>query len=216
MRERLESCVAIMAAERTFEGCGGLTMTDEVLITIAGQASLLLLGVDGYYFEKVPSILVYPESYVRPGGMTGGMVVDEDQEYAGEAWQGGSIVLSWRDVLRGGQHQGDGQNVVLHEFAHHLDGLDGSMGGTPPLSSHDLRKRWDSILAREYAIHVRKTKRGEPTLLDGYGAGNEAEFFAVSTECFFEMPRDMSIHHPEWYGVLSEFYRVDPAAWDWT
>lgn len=215
-RSRLEDCVKILAAERSFEGCGGLTLTDEVRITVCGQASLLLLGVDGYFFDRVPSILIYPESYVRPGGLGGGMIVDEDQEYAGEAWRGGPIVLSWRDVVRGGQHAGDGHNVVLHEFAHHLDGLDGEMGGQPPLDNADLRRRWTAIMEPEYAAHVKATRHGDPTLIDPYGATNPAEFFAVSTECFFETPREMQLHHPAWYAVLSEFYHLDPAEWDWT
>lgn len=215
-RSRLEDCVKILAAERAFEGCGGLTLTDEIRITVCGQASLLLLGVDGYYFDRLPSILIYPESYVRPGGMVNGMIVDEDQEYAGEAWRGGPIVLSWRDVLQGGQHAGDGHNVVLHEFAHHLDGLDGEMGGQPPIDDPELRRRWSAVVEVEFGKLVNATRRGEPTLIDDYGATNPAEFFAVSTECFFEAPRELRQWHSEWYKVLSEFYQVDPALWDWT
>lgn len=216
MRRRIEDCVALMVEERTFEGVGGLTLNDDVRVTIAGQAALLLLGVEGYYFDRVPTILVYPESYVRPGGPTGGMVVDEEQEYAGEAWAGGPIVLSWRDVVRGGQHLGDGSNVVLHEFAHHLDGLDGEMGGSPPMPNRQMSDRWAKVIDSEYIRLVQAVRRGEPTLLDDYGATNKAEFFAVSTETFFEMPRDLQIEHPDWYEVLSDFYRLDTAQWDWT
>jgi Mlc titration factor MtfA (ptsG expression regulator) len=128
-QQKLIAAARIIAAERPFVACGGQVMSDEVKLTIAAQASLLLLGEEGYYFEKVPSILVYPMAYSRRHSLGTGGPVDEDAGMLGESWQRGSIVLSWPAVLSGGRDATDGQNLVLHEFAHHLDSLDGEMGG---------------------------------------------------------------------------------------
>ncbi len=103
-------------------------------------------------------------------------------------------------------------NVVLHEFAHYLDGLDGSFDGTPPLD-RPLEKTWYRVTEAEYLRLVGSARRGEATLLNHYGATSRAEFFAIATECFFEQPRAMRERHPELYGVLREFYRQDPAQW---
>lgn len=212
-RSKLCDCMRIIVAEKHWEGCEGLRVTDEMKVTIAAQASLLLLGVEpGYYFDGVQSILVYPRAFSRSGRSRGGMVVDDDdQELLGEAWHGGPIVLSWPDVLRGGRDARDGRNLVLHEFAHHLDGLDGEMGGSPPLATRDQQQRWYRVTEQEYQRLAKHAARGKATLLDHYGASNKAEFFAVATECFFEQPGEMLQRHSELYAILSDFYRQDPA-----
>lgn len=215
LQKRLRECVQILIAERDFEGCGGLHLTDEVKVTISGNASLLLLGVKDYYFDGVPSILVYPQSYTRPGGANNGLIVDEDQAFAGEAWRGGPIVLSWRDIVHGAHSLGRASNVVVHEFTHHLDGLDGEMGGTPPMD-RSLQSRWSPLLSREYNQLVESLSQGRNVFLDPYAATNQAEFLAVTSEFFFEQPVDLKIHHPDWYELLSEYYHLDPAQWDCT
>jgi Mlc titration factor MtfA (ptsG expression regulator) len=213
LQSKLIAAARIIAAERRFEGCKGLAVTDEMKITVAAQAAMLVLGTDGYYYERVPSVLLYPMSYSRPHRHPDRHGIVEEAELLGESWQQGSIVLSWPAVLSGGRDPCDGQNLVLHEFAHHLDSLDGEMGGTPPLSSREAQRRWRATFDREFAGLADDLADGRPTLLDPYGSTNQAEFFAVATECFFERPGELSRRHSDLYACLREFYQVDPAAW---
>jgi MtfA peptidase len=211
-QQRLLSASRVIAAERHWVGCRGLEVTDEVKATIAAQAAILLLGVEGYYFDRLPAILIYPGAFRRPHS-SDDLTVDEEASALGESWQGGNIVLSWKSALAGGRDPHDGQNVVLHEFAHHLDSLDGEAGGHPPQPSRAAAAKWDRVIHAEYDRLVQALRTGEPTLLDPYGAESESEFFAVATETFFERPGEMLSDHPALYEILSHFYHVDPAAW---
>lgn len=212
-QKKLRRCTQVMIGEKYWEGCQGLAMTDEIRVTIAAQASLLLLGFEDYYFDRLLTVLVYPEEYVAPETIRGpgGIVIETASARLGEAWHGGPVILSWPDVLHGGQIPDDGENVVLHEFAHVLDMHDADADGTPPLESGEQYRTWDEVMSAEYARLVRRAEHGRPTLLNHYGATSEAEFFAVATECFFEEPRDLQIEHPRLYEVLKAFYRQDPA-----
>jgi Mlc titration factor MtfA (ptsG expression regulator)/Flp pilus assembly protein TadD len=209
----LMDAARIMVAERHWEGCRGLAMTDEVRVTIAAQAALMLLGEDGYYFDRVPGILVYPSAYVREHSLGWQGPVDKDAEMLGESWHRGSIILSWPAVLAGGRDPHDGQNLVLHEFAHHLDGLDGEMGGTPPLPTAAAHRHWREVFDREYAVFCDDVALGRDTLLDPYGTTNQAELFAVATECFFERPIEMRERHSDLFDCLRGFYKLDPSEW---
>ena len=213
-RSRLEHDLRVVAEEKSWEGCGGQEITDEIRVTIAGQACLLLLGLEHNYFANVESILVYPTDYVaraRTVGPDG--VVDEGQSHRlGEAWQTGPIVLSWFDVKSGAANDRDGHNVVLHEFAHKLDLGDGAVDGVPSLQEDAQYERWAEVMSSEYERLVENTEKGHATLLDSYGATNAGEFFAVATECFFEKPRQMREKHGELYDVLKSYYRQDTAA----
>ena len=206
----------IVAAEKSWIGTGDFAVTDEMKITIAASASLLLLGFEpGYYFDGVSTIVVRPTVYAPPRfeqEQTSFLVSDEPSHF-GQAWYDGRIVLAWDQVLAAGRDAAAGDNLVLHEFAHHLDGLDGEMGGTPPLATKAQRKTWYRVTEEEYTRLRGSARRGEATLLDHYGATNRAEFFAVSTECFFERPRAMHRRHPQLYQVLADFYKQDPARW---
>jgi Mlc titration factor MtfA (ptsG expression regulator) len=210
LRDRLR----VFIAEKTWEGCGGLTITDEIKVTIAAQACLLVLGLDDFYFERVRTVLVYPHGYLAPPEPEGepGIVDEADSVRLGEAHYRGPVVLSWSDALAGGKTHRDGRNLVFHEFAHELDMLDGAADGIPPLSA-DRLARWHEVMAAEYDRLVRDVERGRPTLLDDYGTTNDAEFFAVATECFFERPVLLQRRHPQLYDVLRDFYRQNPAAW---
>jgi len=180
--QRLHEIIKIFVAEKNWEGCEGLEVTEEMKVTIAAQAGLLLLGTPGFYFDNVRTILVFPKSFSREvvdGGVVG-------QTYrAGEAWQGGPVILSWQDTLRGGRNEDDGHNLVIHEFAHALDGLDGDMAGQVIFDDPAISERWAAVVEREYAQLVHAHDHGIRTLLDHYGATNKAEFFAVSSETFF-------------------------------
>ena len=210
---RLRDILRILVAEKQWEGCGGLTMTDEVKVTVAAHAALLLLGIDHDYFARVMSVLVYPSGFRAPEGWTrADGVVDLSAGALGEAWYDGPIVLAWDSVLEGARDPKDGRNVVLHEFAHQLDYLDGVADGTPPLRHGGDYKKWQEVMTREYERLKAESERGQPMVLDSYGATNHAEFFAVATEAFFEKSRQMYARHSELYAVLSEYYGQDPAS----
>ncbi|MEO8495142.1 MAG: M90 family metallopeptidase [Planctomycetota bacterium] len=211
---KLRDDLRILVAEKNWEGCGGLAMTDEIKVTIAAQAALLLIGFAGEYFDMVQSILVYPDAYVAEDQTItkGGVVLDGESHREGEAWYRGPVILSWADALAGGRHESDGDNLVLHEFAHQLDMQNGrSVDGTPPLTTRQQYDRWQEVMTAEFHALEKACRRGRRTLLDCYGTENFAEFFAVSTECFFELPYEMLQQHPRLYEILHDFYRQDPA-----
>jgi len=213
-RERLAGIARVLVAERPFEGCGGLALTEEMVVTISGQAALLLLHLQHDYFASVPSILVYPRAFVDPTPrVDAGGIVHEGSANLGEAWRRGPVVLSWADVLAGLSHR-DGRNLVLHEFAHKLDMLDGYADGCPPLKSKSAHRRWHDVMLRAYEELCHASEQGRASLLDAYGATNPAEFFAVATECFFGQPGATKQRHPQLYDVLAAYYRQDPAARD--
>ncbi|HYP77387.1 MAG TPA: M90 family metallopeptidase [Polyangiaceae bacterium] len=211
-RSELEGLVRIFLAEKSFEGCGGLELTEEIKLTIAGQACLLLLHRETDIYPNVDAIVVYPSAYRVPTEERDGLVVIEgDQTRLGESWQRGLVVLAWDHVLSGAAQPRDGQNVVLHEFAHQLDGEDGVMDGTPDLGARARYTSWARVLGDEFQELSERLHAGRHSDLDPYGATNAAEFFAVLTEMFFEKPRALQRRHPELYAELAEFYKQDPA-----
>jgi Mlc titration factor MtfA (ptsG expression regulator) len=214
-RRRLQDDLRVLVAEKHWEGCGGLSLTDEMRVTIAGQAAVLLLNMRHDYFPHVLSILVYPSFFkVRQQWRDeDGLVHDGWEERDGEAWERGPVILGWREVLADGRHYGDGRNVVLHEFAHQLDFLDGRGDGTPPLPDPAAYRRWREVMSREFAELVRLVEADRETLIDPYGAESPEEFFAVLTETFFEQPVALAERHPEVYALLAGYYGQNPSAW---
>ena len=213
-REELKRHILVFLAEKRFEGCGGLEMTDEIRLTIAAHACMLLLHRKTDYYPGLKSILVYPSAYVAPGArhFVGGIVLEGQDVRLGESWHHGSVVLSWDDVRRSAGDVQDGQNVVFHEFAHQLDSSGGRGDSTPVLQDHSSFIAWARTLRRDYERFRRAVQYRRPEVLDEYGATNPAEFFAVATECFFERPRDLRQVHPGLYEELRRFYQQDPAA----
>jgi MtfA peptidase len=212
-RHELEGLVRIFVAEKHFEGCAGLELTDEIKLTIAAQACLLLLHRETDIYPNVDSILVYPSAYRVPTEQHDGLVVlQENQARLGESWQRGLVVLSWDHALSGAAQPHDGQNVVLHEFAHQLDGEDGPMNGTPILGARARYTSWAHVLGDEFDELSQRLHAGRRSDIDPYGATNPAEFFAVITEMFFEKPHALKKRHAELYDELAAFYRQDPAA----
>lgn len=211
-QEKLRRRVQVFVAEKKWFGCGGLEVNDEMKVTIAAQACLLVLGIDyEYHYDQILSVLVYPNTYLHPPRRSD-FLHEEDRAVYGEAWHRGPIVLSWKNTR--GIAGEVGANLVFHEFAHHLDDLGGDMDGTPPLEHGQLR-RWEHVVDDEYCRLVRASREGRATLLNQYGASSRAEFFAVATECFFERPRALEKQHPDLYVILRDFYRQDPARWSW-
>src|SRR5262245_47433215 len=182
---RLRNDLRVFIAEKNWEGCGGLAMTDEIKVTIAAQVCLLVLGMEHNYFDRVRSILVYPHGFVDPRESAGpGGLVRTGVPLEGQAVYRGPVVLSWAEVRDEGRTPRGGHNVVFHEFAHQLDMLDGVINGTPPLPDREQRERWRRVMTEEYRKLCEASAHGRATLLDQYGPTNEGEFFAVATECF--------------------------------
>ena len=215
-RAELRAMMQVFLEEKHWEGCGGLELTDEIRVTIAAQACLLQLGLPHDYYRNVESILVYPSTVVPPSRNPGVFErVDGEVEapvpIMGQAFAQGPVILVWDAVLHGARHPEQGHNVVYHEFAHKLDMLDGTADGTPPLSDRDQFDEWVDVCSREFLRLRHLAEKGHKTFLDSYGAKNEAEFFAVVTEEFFDRPLALQKHAPELYHVLSVYYRQDPA-----
>lgn len=211
---QLERRVLIFVAEKNWEGCGGLSMTDEVRVTIAGQACYLVLGFPDEYFDHLRSILVYPSLYQAPDSrrLGGSVVLEGESIRSGEAWHRGPVILAWDEALAGGRWETNGSNVVFHEFAHQLDFANGGIvDGIPQLSDEQELQFWRKSLRREYSRLVHDCARGKPTFLDCYGSQDKGEFFAVATEYFFQRPIAMQSIHPELYALLQRFFRQNPA-----
>ncbi len=213
-RHELRQHVQVFLGEKHFEGCRGVEITDEIRVTVAGQACILLLHRDTDYFPSLVTILVYPGAFVVKTEIQNHemVVVYGEEEREGEAWQRGVIVLAWDSVHEGFCHPHDGDNVILHEFAHQLDLQDGDADGLPSDLPGALRPRWGQVLHAAYAALCQDVERGRFNVLDPYAATNPAEFFAVVTECFFECPRDLKQAHPDLYEVFRAYYRQDPEA----
>jgi Mlc titration factor MtfA (ptsG expression regulator) len=212
----LHAMMQVFIEEKQWEGCGGLELTDEIRVTIAAQACLLQLGLPHDYYRNVESILVYPSTVVLPEHRSGvfesvGVAVDASIPILGQACAQGPVILVWDAVLHGARHPGQGHNVVYHEFAHKLDMLDGAADGTPPLVDRDQLDEWVAVCSREFLCLRNLAGKGHKTFLDEYGATNEAEFFAVATEEFFDRPLALQQHIPDLYHVLSSYYHQDPA-----
>jgi Mlc titration factor MtfA (ptsG expression regulator) len=212
-RDVLTGHVQVFLAEKRFEGCGGLELTDEVRVTIAAQACILLLHQQTDYYPNLVSILVYPTTYVVRGGRPTreGLIAEGPEARLGESWSRDVVVLAWDSVLSGAADIHDGHNVVLHEFAHQLDQESGGGDGAPALPRRSMYVAWARVLGHDYDELVRDVERHHRTLIDRYGATNPAEFFAVVTETFFEKPHQLRARHPDLYAQLLDFYRQDPA-----
>jgi len=210
----LQKLILVFLTEKKFEGCGGLKITDEIRVTIAAQACILLLNREHDYYSGLESILVYPSSYLAPSEFVdeAGVVHEGDEGRLGEAWLRGAIILSWDEVRQDSRDFQDGRNVTFHEFAHQLDQQDGSFDGAPPLETASRYRSWARVLSKEYAALNEAAERGHQTLIDQYGATDPAEFFAVITEAFFEAPKALQEKHPELYEELRKFFHQDPLA----
>ncbi|MGD1048153.1 MAG: M90 family metallopeptidase [Candidatus Krumholzibacteriaceae bacterium] len=213
-KTELQGLIQIFLAEKHFEGCDGLEITDEIRLTIAAEACILLLHRKTDMYPALQSILVYPDVFVAPlkERAPGGVVIEDLEEREGESWHFGALVLSWADVTETAADVHDGYNIVFHEFAHQLDDESGIADGAPLLPNKAAYADWTRVFEREYDALVEDVERHRPTLIDEYAIESPAEFFAVVTETFFEMPVELKAAHPEIYEQLSLYYRQDPAS----
>ncbi|MFZ9024267.1 MAG: zinc-dependent peptidase [Anaerohalosphaeraceae bacterium] len=215
LKQQLHGMVNVFLAEKEFVGCSGQEITDEVRVTIAAQACMLLLNRKTNFFPKLKTIYVYPHTYVANGLMNdGGLIVEGKSVRLGESWQNGPVVLTWDSITGGARNIKDGRNVVFHEFAHQLDQEDGDADGAPILENRSCYRSWAAVLSAEYERLCNKTRGRRRSVLNKYGATNPAEFFAVATEAFFEKPKQMNKKSPDLYKELKSYYQIDPMSWD--
>ncbi|MDP3668731.1 MAG: M90 family metallopeptidase [Telluria sp.] len=215
LQDQLHKLVQHFLHQKKFVGCAGLDVNDEMRVTIAGQACLLLLNRPSRVYPALRVVLLYPSAFLVPRQQVdaAGVVTDARQDLLGESWGDGRVVLAWDHVRRGAGHGSDGQNVVLHEFAHQLDSESGSNNGAPYLGSASNYRSWSAVLSRDFARLRTDAMLREQSVLDHYGATSPAEFFAVATETFFEKPWQMAERHAELFSELRKYYRVDPRDW---
>ncbi len=213
-KDELHKNIQIFIGEKRFEGCAGFEITDEVKVTISGQASILLLNRPSTYYKKLSAILVYPDTYMaRESNMFKSQQDDTAVAVEGQSYDQGIVILAWSHVIRGSLNEKDGQNVVFHEFAHQLDQEDGSTDGMPAMSDRSKMCPWISIVGDEFEQFKEHISKGHKQVMDSYGATNSAEFFAVATETFFEKPKQLFQKYPELYGEFKGYYKLDPKEW---
>lgn len=201
--------------EKNFVACAGLELNDEIKVTIAGKACLLLLNREIEIYPSLTHILVYPGSFVVPRQQRNedGTVMLSRDALSGESWSDGRVILAWDQIVDNEHVQSMGQDVVLHEFAHQLDSESGSTNGAPDLPSSRAYQRWSQVMQTEFEQLHEDLAQGIPTVLDPYGATNPAEFFAVATEAFYKKSHFLAEAHPALFAQLKQYYKVDPRDW---
>ena len=211
---RLKQHVQVLLADVPFIGCAGLDVNDEMRVTIAAQAAFLLLGRGGS-FGNLREVLVYPGHFVVPRSelSAGGVVHEARDVLAGQSWQRGQVIVAWDAVLDGAVDPHDGVNVVMHEFAHQLDQDTGGANGAPYVGRGAMQQDWARVMNQEFDALRARLARAESSLIEPYAATRPAEFFAVTTELFFERPAALAAERPELYEQLKRCYRLDPASW---
>jgi Mlc titration factor MtfA (ptsG expression regulator) len=211
----LRDLTRIFIDEKSFEGCGGQHITEEIKVTIAAQACLLLLGMDHELYNRVPTIIVYPNEFQTPRPEDNWEDDNLSDNYAeGQAVYRGPVILGWKYVLEEGRDpHHSGHNVVLHEFAHQLDYLDAATDGTPPLENREMEERWRTVMTAAFKQHQRDIDADEETFFSEQAADNETEFFADATEAFYCRPHDFEGEAPQVFELLKAYYRVDPREW---
>ena len=210
-RARLEDLIVLLVTDKRWEAAQGFSLSDEIQVTIAAQAALLVLGLGYEAYHGVQTIIVHPTTMTltgERGGPIAGTRTDSPLPVLGVAHYDGPVIIAWDSARAGARHPERGHNVVYHEFAHKLDMLDGVIDGTPPLARREQLDQWVEVCTAEYEAMRNGTDDG---FLDGYAAVNPAEFFAVVTETFFDLPLELETAKPALYDVLRDFYRQDPA-----
>jgi len=215
LQGQLQDHIKFFLEDKNFIGCDGLQIDDEIRVTVAAQACLLLLNRPSRLYSDLRSILIYPSTFVvtRETRHEGGLVSLHQTANLGESWSDGKVVLAWDSVAKGVRDFSDGHNVVLHEFAHQLDHESGTTNGAPLLYSRGAYSSWSQVFSDEFhSLQKSQTQNGK-SIIDYYGATNPAEFFAVATETFFERPLALKKDHSELFDELKKYYHLDPSSW---
>jgi Mlc titration factor MtfA (ptsG expression regulator) len=211
--DQLSGKINLFLDQADFIGCNGLEVTDEMRLSIAAQACLIVVNSDAWY-ENLSTILIYPGAFKsKQQKQFGHIVSDVEQVRIGESWSRGPVILSWHHVQDGAFGYEDGTNVVLHEFAHQLDDRSGHTNGIPILSEGQTFNDWERDFVDAYKRHVNSVERGLETVIDPYGAEGYEEFFAVAVEAFFELPSALENSEPSIYNQLSLLLNLDPVRW---
>ncbi|GMM86923.1 M90 family metallopeptidase [Pseudoalteromonas sp. MTN2-4] len=214
-REKLESHIVWFLGEKRVLGRDGLKVNRAMALLIAADACLLVLNSQWPLYPNVKEVLLYPSSYYAPQQSrdAAGLVNYHTSVRQGESWPGGTLVLSWDNVIEGHRLPEDGHNLVFHEFAHQLDQQTGQTNGTPQLHSRDMYQQWGKVFTRAYSNLKSHVAYGMHHVMHSYGATNEAEFFAVLTETFIEKPFELKQYDPELFTLLTDYYQFDPRNW---
>lgn len=214
LRQELHGHVQLFLHDKRFFGFDGLEIDDEMRLTVAGNACVLLLNRSNDHYSNFTSIYLYPSTFVAQHTSYDGLVQSVGkQARLGESWHRGPVVLAWDAVLHGTHDIKDGHNVVLHEFAHKLDDADGRVDGAPILEQRSHYTSWARVMRREFEQLRAQAGRDARTVMDHYGASAPEEFFAVLVETFYEKPRQLSKHHPHLYAEMQKCFQVDPLEW---
>ncbi len=210
---KLEGKINAFLEQVDFIGCNGLDVTDEMQLSIAAQACLLVVNSDTWY-DHLTTILIYPSAFKsRKLEHSGYVVTERETVRIGESWSRGPVILSWAHTRQGAIDDRDGHNVVFHEFAHQIDDLSGHTDGVPNLDKNQKFAEWERVFVTAYKRHVEHVQAGRKTVFDAYGAEGQEEFFAVAVEVFFERPVALKESEPTVYGQLAMLFRLEPATW---
>lgn len=213
LRPKLEGKINLFLDQITFHGNNGLEVGEEMKLSIAAQACLLVVNSPAWY-DTLRNVLVYPSAFQTHRNTHDGYVVHENKNaLLGESWARGPVVLSWAHALEGGLNDEDGHNVVIHEFAHQLDSLTGHTNGIPVLRKGQAYTGWEKAMLDAFNAHAEQVEEGRSTLIDPYGATGHEEFFAEAIVTFFEKPQALRLEEPALYAQLSELLALDPAQW---
>ncbi|MDE2439493.1 MAG: zinc-dependent peptidase [Betaproteobacteria bacterium] len=209
-QKQLRELAEAFLATKEFSAAGELELTNEICVSIAAQGCLPILGLGLGAYRDWIGIVVYPDEFVVRRNIEdeNGVMHEYDDVLAGEAWAGGPLIVSWHDV----KMAGDGYNVVIHEFAHKLDMLNGDADGMPKLHSGISESEWRQVFFTAYEDFCQRVDSGEETTIDPYASEEPGEFFAVLTESFFELPGVVAEEYPDLYTLLKRYYRQDPLA----
>jgi MtfA peptidase len=213
-QKQLQDMIKLFVAKKNYYGCAGLEINDDIRITIATEACLLLLNRPTGIYPSLRHILVYPFAFKAEHQQHNpdGTVSQVNNGLLGESWDNSKVVLSWDHVEHGIENFDDGHNVVLHEFSHQLDSESGSTNGAPILKKNTYPV-WARVLSEEFEKLSKASEHNNKAVMDYYGATNPAEFFAVATEVFFEKPEQLFSKHPDLFNELKVYYCVDPRQW---
>jgi hypothetical protein len=209
-RSRLRRLAILFLHKKSFSGTHGLVVTEEMALVIALQACLLILNLDIEWYDGWVEIVVYPGGFAPKRTVTDeyGVVHHVNDALSGESWQRGPVILSWDATANAGALDGD--NLVIHEFAHKLDMLTGAANGFPPIHADMDVAEWTNTFTEAFKDFQAKTEAGIETDFNSYGASSPAEFIAVLSEEFFERPQVIHARYPQVYDLLRKFYRQDP------
>jgi MtfA peptidase len=214
VKHELHKRISVLMHEKNFEGCGGFKLTETEQVIISAYAGLLIIGEPSGYYPSLRTILVYPENYMAPvhEEEESGIMTEGVEPRSGESWDLGTIVLSWDDIQNDLDNSFSGSNLILHEFSHQLDVQYGMTAGIDENGRVRTKNEWNDTLSKHYLGLKRDIARGRVHLIDSYGATNPAEFFAVTTETFYEDGYRLYREYPKLYELFKSFYNFDPAS----